>query len=110
KLQVIANLDQANAELDGAGDHARGGGVWLTGAHIKKSNDQIGTSVSIDHVAAQQIGKLTRFPSLELTAEKAVRQIGGCDSGYSCQYEYNISWRSTTTPNAPEANPRLVFE
>src|SRR5206468_12486958 len=33
-----------------------------------------------------------------------------CDSGYSCAYSCNISWRTESTPNASEINPRLVFE
>jgi hypothetical protein len=40
----------------------------------------------------------------------AGRQAGGCDSGYSCAYSSNISWRSPTTPVPNEINPRLVFE
>lgn len=40
----------------------------------------------------------------------AVRKSGNCDSGYSCAYQYNLSWRSPTTPVAPEPNPRLLFE
>jgi hypothetical protein len=55
------------------------------------------------------VGPLTRFPSLELTCD-ANRQSSGCDSGYSCAYQYNISWQSPTTPMTPENNPRLVFE
>jgi hypothetical protein len=39
-----------------------------------------------------------------------VRKSGACDSGYSCAYQFNLSWRSETTPVAPESNPRLVFE
>src|SRR5262249_26194281 len=56
-----------------------------------------------------QVGPLSRFPSLELTGD-AERKTVACDSGYSCAYQYNISWRSPTTPMTPEANPRLVFE
>jgi hypothetical protein len=52
---------------------------------------------------------LTRFPSLELTCDD-VRNAGSCDSGYSCAYQFNIAWRSATTPLPPEPNPRLVFE
>ena len=37
-------------------------------------------------------------------------QAGNCDSGYSCAYSANVSWRSESTPNAKEINPRLVFE
>ena len=39
-----------------------------------------------------------------------MRKSGNCDSGYSCAYQYNLSWRSPTTPLAPEPNPRLLFE
>jgi hypothetical protein len=58
---------------------------------------------------AREIGHLTRFSSLELTCD-AGRKTGSCDSGYSCAYQYNMSWSSPTTPVSPEANPRLVFE
>ena len=38
------------------------------------------------------------------------RRSGSCDSGYSCAYEYNLSWSSETLPMPAEADPRLVFE
>ena len=111
KLQVIANLDQLNATAgsDGNGDHARAPGVWLTGLRIRKSEKDIRANISIDQLIASQVGMLTRFPSLELISDGS-RKTGNCDSGYSCEYEYNVSWRSPTTPNPPEPNPRLVFE
>ena len=46
---------------------------------------------------------------MELTCD-AVRKSGNCDSGYSCAYQYNLSWHSPTQPVAPEPNPRLLFE
>src|SRR4029453_12275803 len=95
---------------DGAGDHARASGTFLTGVRVRKTaGSDIRAGVSIDQVAADQIGHLTRFPSLELTCD-AVRKAGNCDSGYSCAYQYNLSWRSPNTPVAPEPNPRLFFE
>ncbi|MBC7819971.1 MAG: DUF1552 domain-containing protein [Planctomycetaceae bacterium] len=111
KLQIFANLDQVNATAgpDGGGDHARAPGVWLTGLRIKKSEKDIRANTSIDQVMAQRIGNLTRLPSLELISD-GTRKTGNCDSGYSCEYEFNVSWRSPTTPNPPEPNPRLVFE
>src|SRR6266404_5993332 len=112
QLQVISGLDDINANPgpDGAGDHARAGGTFLTGVRIKKTaGSDIYAGASIDQVVAQQIGHLTRFPSLELTCD-AVRKSGNCDSGYSCAYSYNLAWRSSTQPLAPEPNPRLVFE
>ena len=110
-VQVLGGLDHANAKAgnDGAGDHARGNGVFLTGVRINKSATDVRAGVSIDQVIARQVGHLTRFPSLELTCD-ASRPSAGCDSGYSCAYQYNISWQSATTPLTPENNPRLVFE
>jgi hypothetical protein len=112
QLQVISGLDDVSADPgpDGPGDHARAGGTFLTGVRIKKTaGSDIYAGASIDQVVAQQIGHLTRFPSLELTCD-AVRKAGNCDSGYSCAYEYNLAWRSPTQPLSPEPNPRLVFE
>jgi hypothetical protein len=111
-FQVLGGLDQVNAisGKDGAGDHARASGVFLTSVRVKKTaGANIHAGVSIDQVVARQIGHLTRFPSLELTCDN-VRKSGNCDSGYSCAYQYNLSWQSPTTPVAPEPNPRLVFE
>ncbi len=110
-LQVLGGLDHANAVggPDGAGDHARGNGVFLTGVRLNKSATDVRAGVSIDQVIANDIGHLTRLPSLELSCD-AQRKSGDCDSGYSCAYQYNIAWQSATTPLTPENNPRLVFE
>jgi hypothetical protein len=110
-IQVLGGLNHNTAEAgpDGAGDHARGGGTFLTGVRLKKSATDIRAGISIDQVMARHVGHLTRFPSLELACEVA-RKTGVCDSGYACTYQYNLSWSSPTTPMTPEANPRLVFE
>jgi hypothetical protein len=112
QMQIISGLEDLNANPgpDGAGDHARAGGTFLTGVRIKKTaGSDIYAGVSIDQVVARQVGHLTRFPSLELTCD-SIRKAGDCDSGYSCAYGYNLAWRSPTQPLSPEPNPRLVFE
>ncbi len=112
QIQILGGLDHVNATPgpDGAGDHARASGSFLTGVRVKKTaGADIHAGISIDQVAANQVGHLTRFPSLELTCD-SVRRSGNCDSGYSCAYQYNLSWRSPVTPVAPEPNPRLLFE
>jgi len=110
-LQVLGGLDHRNAEAgpDGAGDHARANGTFLTGVRVKKSSADVRAGISIDQLMAKEIGHLTRFQSIELTCD-AGRKTGSCDSGYSCAYQYNMSWSSPTTPLTPEANPRLIFE
>jgi Protein of unknown function (DUF1552) len=112
EIQILGGLDQVNAYAgpDGPGDHARASGSFLTGVRVKKTaGSDIHAGVSVDQVAAQRIGHLTRFPSLELTCD-GVRKSGNCDSGYSCAYQYNLSWSTPTMPLAPEPNPRFVFE
>jgi len=111
-FQVVSGLAHRNgtAGPDGAGDHARAMSTILTGTRPRKTaGSDIRAGVSVDQVAAHAIGHQTRFPSLELTCD-AVRRSGECDSGYSCAYSFNMSWRSATQPATPEANPRLVFE
>jgi hypothetical protein len=111
-VQVLGGLNHKTAEPgpDGAGDHARGGGTFLTGVRLNKSATHVRAGVSIDQAIARQVGPLTRFSSLELTCEAEQRRTGACDSGYACAYQYNLSWSSPTTPMTPEGNPRLVFE
>ena len=112
QIQVIGGLDHKGGYPgpDGPGDHARASGGFLTGVRVKKTaGSDIRANISIDQVVAQQIGQLTRFPSLELSCD-TVRKSGSCDSGYSCAYQYNLAWSSPHTPLAPESNPRLVFE
>ena len=110
-VQIMGGLDHANAVggADGGGDHARGTGVFLTGVRLNKSATDVRAGVSIDQVIASQVGHLTRFPSLELTCDLN-RKSAGCDSNYSCAYQFNVSWKSATTPMTPENNPRQVFE
>lgn len=112
KVSVCLGLaqDNARAKGDGPGDHARSSAAFLTGAHpVKTGGVDIKVGQSVDQVAAERIGKQTRLPSIELGTEGG-RNAGQCDSGYSCAYSNNISWKSATTPMAKEINPRLVFE
>jgi hypothetical protein len=111
-LLVLTGLthDKGRANGDGAGDHARSASVFLTGAQPRKTDGaNIRSGVSADQVAAQRIGQLTRFPSLELGCEPG-RSAGNCDSGYSCAYSSSISWAGEASPLGKETNPRLVFE
>lgn len=103
-------LDGARAHGDGGGDHARSVAAFLTGSHPRKTNGaDIQNGISVDQATAQFVGDATRFASLELGLE-ASAQAGNCDSGYSCAYASNMSWRGPTNPMAKEINPALVFD
>ncbi len=111
-LQVLSGLahDKARANGDGAGDHARASASFLTGCQARKTaGADIKIGVSVDQLAAEKIGRRTRLPSLELSADRG-RTSGSCDSGYACAYQFNISWKTEATPMPPEVDPRLVFE
>lgn len=111
-LLVISGLahDKGRPHGDGAGDHARASATFLTGCKARKTpGADIKVGVSVDQVAAQKIGNQTRLSSLELGTDKA-RLAGNCDSGYSCAYSFNISWKTESTPMPPEVDPRLVFD
>ncbi len=107
----LGNLthNTGRALLDGAGDHGRCSGSYLTGIQVKKSLVEIKNGISFDQIVANEIGKQTRFPSMELGMEDA-RQAGDCDSGYACAYTNNLAWRSETQPLPPMLDPRAVFE
>jgi hypothetical protein len=112
KIAVLSGLahDTGFAHGDGAGDHARSAATFLTGVHpVKTDGKGIRAGISVDQIAAEQIGRQTKFTSLELGCEEG-RLAGSCDSGYSCAYSHNISWRSPTTPAGKEVNPRQLFD
>lgn len=103
-------LKKARANGDGPGDHARSSASFLTGSQARKTaGNDIRNGVSIDQLAASKIGSRTRLPSLELGCEHGP-SAGNCDSGYSCAYSSNISWRDETTPMAKLIDPAAAFE
>ena len=103
-------LDKAKANGDGPGDHARAQASFLTGRQARKTNGaDIRIGQSADQWIASHVGEQTKFGSLELGIEGG-RQSGNCDSGYSCAYQTNFSWRDDNTPNSKETDPRQVFE
>ncbi len=103
-------LDKARPNGDGPGDHARAMAAFLTGSQPRKTHGaDLKAGISADQVVAERIGRQTKFASLEVGCEGS-RQSGNCDSGYSCAYSSNLSWRTASMPMAKEINPRLVFE
>jgi hypothetical protein len=105
-VTVVSNLDRPLQ-----GTHAVSTGTWLTGAAPKRTEaEDFVAGTSLDQIIAQQIGRDTVFPSIEIGTEDLTGYVGACDVGYSCAYMNTISWKSPTTPMPLETNPRAVFE
>jgi hypothetical protein len=112
KFAVFTGLSHVQAEAlgDGAGDHGRCCGGYLTGVHVKKTEGaDITSGISMDQLVAQKFGEHTQIPSLELGLEPP-SLVGSCDSGYSCAYTNTLSWSTASTPLPVTINPREVFE
>jgi hypothetical protein len=111
-ILILSGLtqDKGRANGDGPGDHARSAASFLTGVQpVKSEGSNIRVGISADQYVAEYLKNETRFSSLEIGVEGG-RQAGKCDSGYSCAYSNNISWKNESTPMSKETNPRLVFE
>ena len=91
-------LDGGRAHGDGPGDHARAAASYLTAAHpVKTGGTDIHVGVSVDQVAAAQLGDATRFASLELGCERMLlsgwtarlaRKIWPGRHGFRSQMDY----------------------
>jgi hypothetical protein len=113
RFVVVSGLANTQAKsLDGepAGGHGRIGGAFLTGVHVKPTEGaDFRAGISMDQIAAKELGQRTELASLELGIE-TTDVSGACDVGFSCAYTNTMSWRGPTTPLPIENNPRSVFE
>ncbi len=94
---------------EGANAHSACPGFFSACAHAPRGN-VIELNTSIDQVIAQQIGRDTTFPSMELAIEDSSNIFGTCAGDYLCTYMDTIAWRTPTQPLPMEINPRVVFE
>jgi hypothetical protein len=110
KILVLTGLANLPARPDGPGDHAAGTAGFITCRHVVKTEGaNIKNGISMDQLAAQQIGQITRIPSLQIGIDGGA-SAGDCDSGYSCAYARNISWASETQPLPKTVNPQIVWD
>lgn len=110
EIFLPSGLALTTARTAGCGGHSCTVGQFLTGTLPKRTlGTDLKNGISVDQVAAQQIGHHTRFPSLELGCIPS-KYSGDCDSGFSCVYTTHISWRTETSPLPKSVNPRAVFD
>ena len=110
---IISGLHSRSAEpppgVTGA-DH------WVAAAFLcgekpkKTAGADVYAGTTIDQIIAQQIGRETLMPSMQLAVEDPGANSSNCGEGYSCTYTNTISWASPTTPLPMELNPQVVFE
>ena len=103
---VVSNLVHASATgADAGAEHARSAAIYLSGGRPQKNAVRVG--VTVDQLAAEQIGQDTPLPSIELGIEEVSLS---CGAGYGCAYFNTISWRTPTVPLPVENSPQAVFE
>jgi hypothetical protein len=107
QMLVVSGLNCTPPPGMRGGTHSRAATRFLTDVHPGVWNPE---AVSMDQIAARDLGRHTPLASLELGLEGA-NFAGSCDSGgFSCAFSYTISWRDSSTPLPMEHNPRAVFE
>ena len=106
-LSSMPERDLIRSELGvDAGPHATASGIFLTGAYPRPGGL---AGISVDQIAAKELGKHTQLASLELSLDSG--ELGeGADGADSDAYLNTFSWRSESTPLPVENNPRKVFE
>ena len=108
QITVVSNLEMKNAYA--AANHATANSTFLSGVLAKPTEgSDYELATTVDQVAAQQLGKDTALPSLELATDFNY-VVGNCDNGLNCVYMNTLAWSNPTTPLPTEANPRVVFE
>jgi hypothetical protein len=109
-LLILTGLNNKAAEPPPGprltGPHAAAAGAFLTGVHPKPPGQ---AGISVDQIAAQELGKHTQLSSLELTLDSG-ETGAGADAADTDAYLNSISWRSASTPLPMENNPRNLFE
>jgi Protein of unknown function (DUF1552) len=109
QVNVISGLGHRAA--DSTAVHSLSPTTWLSGVRPKPTQGvDAFAGVTADQIAAAHIGQDTILPSLELATEDHSGLIGACDRDYGCIYMNTLSWRTPTTPQPMEINPRKVFE
>ena len=111
QLLVLSGLNSTPPGGVRGGVHSRAATRFLTDEQPRDPKQWARREpISMDQIAARELGKHTQLASLELGLEGA-NFAGSCDSGgFSCAFSYTISWRNASTPLPMEHNPRAVFE
>ncbi|MDP3739983.1 MAG: DUF1552 domain-containing protein [Hyphomonadaceae bacterium] len=106
KMTIVSGLH--NKAGESPSPHAITSGTWLSCVAPRISHSPFG-GVTVDQIAARQVGQDTTFPSLEVSTEPGSTGGNGCDRNYGCSYGSTISFRTPSQPLPMENNPRKLF-
>jgi hypothetical protein len=108
RLLVISGLDSVPPPPPGErqyNNHADASTRFLTDVTPSRN---LRAGMSIDQIAAKELGQDTSLPSLELALE-SVDSGTSCDFGRSCVYTGTIAWSGPTSPLPMEHDPSAAF-
>ena len=96
-FSILSGLGHPNS----TGGHS-GADTWLTGANLRSvPGKDYSNSLSVDQLIASQIGKNTRFPSIEIS--------DGSGTG-SALHSHTLAFDQNGTPLPTENNPQRLFD
>jgi hypothetical protein len=106
QLTVVSNIGNKPGESRAV--HALVPATWLSCVHPKESLSP-SMAMTVDQIAALQIGQDTPYPSLEIATAQGHGVGSACERGYGCSYSGTLSFRNPSTPLPIESNPRQLF-
>jgi Protein of unknown function (DUF1552) len=109
QLLILGGLNCVPTPGRPGGAHAKASTRFLTDVSPPMSETWLDAGISMDQIAAKELGKYTQLASLELAIESG-ETAGSCDQGFACPYTNTISWSGASTPLPTQNNPRAVFE
>jgi hypothetical protein len=107
QLTIVSGLE--NKPTIAPPVHALNPGTWLSCVTPRATQEPY-AGITIDQMAAAQIGQDTPLPSVEVATEGRGGNGGACDRNYGCSYGATISFRTPTTPMPMESDTRKLFE
>ena len=114
RMILVSGLSNKQGDAlpgEGAGDHARAAGAYLTGVHPKKTEGaDIRAGVSMDQIAAERARRRTPSSRRWSCRWSRASRWAPAIRATAAPMPTRCRWRSPTTPLPMENDPRVVFE